>query len=156
MAVRAEQLLADRDAYSYDDGDEVRAWFSVPVGRPLSGARAIAVRRGLVAFGYQLHDDGIDGDIAYSYVGAVRLGHSVPALSAPPGYQSTIGPNGEVNTPERQWNIEDHIGAVALTRSGWVAWISCRSDADRRSLSSRMRRCRWGISERVLAVHRAC
>ena len=97
----------------------------------LSGPRAIAVRRGLVAFGYQLYDDGIDGDIAYSYVATVRLGHSVPALSAPPGYPSTVGPNGEVNTPEKQWNIEDHIGAVVLTTSGWVAWISCRSDADR-------------------------
>ena len=96
----------------------------------LSGPRAIAVRGGLVAFGYQLYDDGIDGDIAYSYVGAVRLGHSVPALRAPPGYPSTVGPNGELNTPEKPWNVEDHIGAVVVTRSGWVGWISCRGNAD--------------------------
>lgn len=33
-AVRAKQLLLDRDAYRYGDGDEVRAWFSLPAGRP--------------------------------------------------------------------------------------------------------------------------
>lgn len=32
-AVRAKQLLLDRDAYRYGDGDEVRAWFSVPAGQ---------------------------------------------------------------------------------------------------------------------------
>ena len=33
-AVRAKQLLLDREAYRYGDGDEVRAWFSVPAAEP--------------------------------------------------------------------------------------------------------------------------
>jgi hypothetical protein len=32
--VRAKQLLLDHETYRYGDGDEVRAWFSVPAGQP--------------------------------------------------------------------------------------------------------------------------
>lgn len=92
----------------------------------LAGPRAFAVAGNSIAYATLVYDDGLDGDIPYTYIARTTLG---AAARRSPTLPARVGPSGELNTPERQWNVDLAVSDIVLPSADQVAWIACPASA---------------------------